>query len=402
MAQRCSFCGEDRRAVDRLIAGHGGVAICADCARLAVELSAAPDEEVAGDLLLTSIGSLVTNDPRHGGMLGVIEGAALALRNGRVIWLGRHRALPDRYREFREVECHGRMVAPAFVDAHRHLEARSDGDLVTATDQVTAAVGTSLEQGATTLELRSWGASGPEAEVTMLSAVQAAAETLPADLVSTFVVGTDPPARNGGYVGMVESVLLPTVASIATYLDLVVGGPLDHHSALRVAEIGRRYGLRPRVHVDSEEALSVALDSRAVSVDGMWGMDGAADAVAEAGLVMVGLPAASWIGGRKDPTRSMWEAGVTVALGTGCADGVVPTMPMAMAVAVHHLGLSPGQALWSATRGGALALEEPDKGRVALGSTADLVLLEAETPTDLVVEPGRDPVVRVIKDGVPL
>ncbi|MGA7271330.1 MAG: amidohydrolase family protein, partial [Acidimicrobiia bacterium] len=60
------------------------------------------------------------------------------------------------------------------------------------------------------------------------------------------------------------------------------------------------------------------------------------------------------------------------------------------------------RALWSATRGGALAVEEPEKGVVSPGSVADLVVLDAETAADIVAVPGRDPVVRVVKDGVAL
>lgn len=402
MARRCSFCGEDRRGVDRLIAGHGGVAICGDCARLAAELSTVPHDTPSGDLLLVDIGTLVTNDGRHGGLLGQIEGAAVAVRNGRITWLGRQRALPDRYRELPLVECEGRLVVPGFVDAHRHLVARPDMDLAGFSDLVVEQMGIGLEQGTTTQEMRTWAAPDPETDVMMLSAVRVAGETIPTDTVPTVVVGTDPPARGRGYRAMVESVLLPTAARVAGFVDVVVGGPLREEDAAGVMSVARRIGLGSRVHVHDAGSLEVALDGGAVSVDGMWGMEDAAAAVVEAHKVVVSLPATSWITGRADPARVMWDGGATVALGTGCEGGSVPTMPMAMSAAVYHGDLSPERALWSATRGGALALREPDKGRVALGSVADLVVMEAETAADLVDEPGRDPVVRVIKDGVPL
>lgn len=402
VAKRCSFCGEDRRGVDRLIAGHGGVAICGDCARLAAELSSVPDEEPTGDLLLVDIGTLVTNDRRHGSLLGTIEGAAVAVRNGRVTWLGRQRALPDRYRDLPLIECDGRMVAPGFIDAHRHLPARPGVDLAGFTDILVDHLAAALEQGATTVEIRTWSAPDPETDVMMLSAVRAAGETLPTDTIPTVVVGTDPPHRSNGYRAMLESVLLPTAVRIAGYVDLVVGGPLGSQDARRVMEAAGRVGMASRVHVDGEEALTVALDGGAVSVDGCWGLENGAAAVAQTETVMVSIPAASWIQGRRDPGSAMWDEGVTVALGTGCEGGSVPTMPLAMAAAVYHGGLGSDEALWSATRGGALAVQEPDKGRVALGSVADLVVLEAETALDVVREPGHDPVVRVIKDGVPL
>lgn len=402
MARRCSFCGEDRRVVDRLVVGHGGVAICGDCARLAVDLSAEPETEPTGDLVLTGIGSLITNDPRHGGLLGSVEGAAVVVRNGLVTWLGRHRQLPTRYREFPELDCGGRMVAPGFVDAHHHLDCRDGDDLQLTQDRVVAEVGPSLEQGTTTVELRTQGASGPVEEVTMLSALEAAGATMPTDVVSAMGAGWEPPVRSSDYRRMVETVMIPTAARLAPYLDVVVGGPLTDTDAQSVIEVGRHHGMRPRVHADRPEALEVALDVRAVSVDGMVGLERAGPAVSEAGMVVVVVPVVPWTSGRPDPSLAMWESGVIVALGTGCVEAHVPTMPMAMAIAVHHGRVAPEQALWSATRGGALAVEEPEKGRVGLGSVADLVVLEAETAADLVAEPGRDPVWRVVKDGAPL
>lgn len=387
--------------MDRLVEGHGGVAICGDCARIAAELTAEP-EPGTGDLLVTGIGTLVTNDTRYGGLLGEVPGAALAVRNGRVTWVGRERALPDRYRELPEVDCGGRMVVPGFVDAHRHFPASAGTDLTSYTEAAADQLGRLLEQGATTVELRSFGAPDPETEVTVLSAIAAASEMLPCDVVAAVVVGTDPPPRGRGYQTMLETLLLPTVASIASYVDVVVGGPLDRDAAKSVIVTGRRHGLRPRVHVSDFEALEVGLEGGAVSVDGLWGVDGSTAPLAETGIVAVSVPAASWMGSMVEPAAALWEAGAIVALGSGCSEGAVPTIPMAMAVAVHDGGMRPEAALWAATRGGALALEEPQKGMLGLGATADLVVLDAETPADIVAEPGRDPVHRVVKDGSPL
>ena len=400
MSRRCSFCGEGRKTVDRLVVGHGGVAICGDCARLAVELSSEPEPAPDADLLLTGIGTLVTNDPRREGLLGLVEEAAVAVRHGAITWVGRERDLPARYRELPHLDCEGRSVAPGFVDAHRHLDRRSGESLSDTTERVVAALGSSLGQGTTTVELRTWQSVGAEDEITMLSAVQAAAATLPTDVVPAMSAGTDQFDRGPGYRRLIESVVIPSASTIASYLDVVVGGPLSGDDAHAVIETGRRHGMRPRVHVDQPEALDVALEARAVSVEGMAGLEDAAPAVSEAGMIVVSVPVATWTGGRPDPAAALWASGAVVALGTGCSGGNVPTMPMALAIAVHHGRLTPEQALWSGTRGGALALEEPEKGVLSLGAVADLVLLDVESPADITANPGTDPVSRVIKDGV--
>ncbi len=408
MTRRCSFCGEDRKGLDRLVVGFGGVAICAECARLAAELSGAPDEG-SGDLLLTGIGTLVTNDPRYGGILGRVEDAAVAVRQGNVTWLGPQRLMPTRYREMPEIDCEGRLVAPGFVDAHRHLSVEDEVELGELTELVANEVGRALEQGVTTVEIRAWGGFDPESEITLLSAIGAAGDVLPADVGGTVVVGRSDPAaapaadrRNGSYRAMLESVLIPTAARIAGYLDVVVGASLDGQSARAVIAAGRGHGLRSRVHVDDGDSLEIALECKAVSVDGLTGLSGVGEVVAESGSVMISVPAAAWVEGRSDPAQEMWDAGAVVALGTGCERGAAATMPLAMAVSVHHGRVAPERALWSATRGGALAVEEPEKGVVSPGSVADLVVLDAETAGDIVAVPGRDPVVRVVKNGVAL
>jgi imidazolonepropionase len=71
-------------------------------------------------------------------------------------------------------------------------------------------------------------------------------------------------------------------------------------------------------------------------------------------------------------------------------------MPFCIAVAVRDLRMSPAEALWAATAGGAAALRRADIGGLALGQRADLVILDAPSYVHLAYRPGVPLVHRVI------
>ena len=75
----------------------------------------------------------------------------------------------------------------------------------------------------------------------------------------------------------------------------------------------------------------------------------------------------------------MIDAGVTVALATDCNPGssYTTSMPFCIAVAVRDMHMTPDEAVWSATAGGARALRRDDVGRISVGARADLVSLDA-------------------------
>jgi imidazolonepropionase len=88
--------------------------------------------------------------------------------------------------------------------------------------------------------------------------------------------------------------------------------------------------------------------------------------------------------------RGLIDAGVTVALATDCNPGssYTSSMPFCIALAVREMGMTPLEALWSATRGGALSLRRDDVGHLAVGAKADLVVLDAPSHLHLAYRPG--------------
>ena len=87
--------------------------------------------------------------------------------------------------------------------------------------------------------------------------------------------------------------------------------------------------------------------------------------------------------------RRLVAAGVKVALATDCNPGssFTTSMPFCIAIAVREMGLTPDQAVWAATRGGAKALRN-NKGSLTVGSAADFVVLDAPNHIHLAYRPG--------------
>jgi imidazolonepropionase len=63
------------------------------------------------------------------------------------------------------------------------------------------------------------------------------------------------------------------------------------------------------------------------------------------------------------------------------------------------MGMTPDEALWSATAGGAAALRRTDVGRVTVGARADLALLDAPSHVHLAYRPGVPLVAAVWRGG---
>jgi imidazolonepropionase len=88
--------------------------------------------------------------------------------------------------------------------------------------------------------------------------------------------------------------------------------------------------------------------------------------------------------------KKLFAAGVTVALATDCNPGssFTTSMPFCIAVAVRDMGFTIDQAVWSATRGGAMALRDSSRGTLAVGSRADFAILDAPNHLFLAYRPG--------------
>ena len=97
--------------------------------------------------------------------------------------------------------------------------------------------------------------------------------------------------------------------------------------------------------------------------------------------------------------RRFLEAGVAIAVATDCNPGTsyVTSMGFVIALAVREMGLTPDEALYAATRGGAAALRRSDVGHLGLGARCDLVVLNAPRAAHLAYRPGAHLVARTVR-----
>lgn len=93
---------------------------------------------------------------------------------------------------------------------------------------------------------------------------------------------------------------------------------------------------------------------------------------------------------------------MTVALSTDCNPGssFTSSMPFCVALAVRDMKMTPDEAVWAATAGGAAALRRTDVGRIAPGARADLALLDAPSHVHLAYRPGVPLISDVWRQGV--
>ncbi len=142
--------------------------------------------------------------------------------------------------------------------------------------------------------------------------------------------------------------------------------------------------LIPRIHADELARTGgsrLAAEVHAASADHLLRADRHdALALSRAGVVATLAPGTALSIGRLPPIKELTAAGAIIALGTDHNPGTcgITSMSLVVALAVGVFKLSVEAALIAATVGGAHSLSRSDRGVVARGMLADLVLWDAE------------------------
>ncbi|MDR6142940.1 imidazolonepropionase [Microbacterium foliorum] len=382
--------------------------------------------------LITNIAELTTNvGSSEGDRFGTLVDAAVLLDGERIAWVGSADDAPD---ADEIVDSGGRAVIPGFVDSHSHLvfggdraaefEARMAGQKYAAggirstvaetrassDDQLRARlrgfVDELLAQGTTTIEIKSgYGLSVADEE----RLVRLAAEVTPeVTFLGAHVVPADYAGRADEYVDLVTGPMLDACAPHSKWIDVFCEtGAFSVEQSRRVLDAGIAKGLMPRVHASQlgpGDGVRLAVELGAASVDhGTYLTDADIAALTGSDTVLTLLPGVEFSTRQPYPdARRLIDAGVTVAIAcdTNPGSSFTSSMPFCIAIAVRDMGMTPAEAVWAATAGGALALRRDDVGVIAPGARADLVLLKAPTRIHLAYRPGVPLVEQVWKDGV--
>ena len=379
--------------------------------------------------------------------LGIVEGGAVAARDGRIVFAGPEAELPSHLRAGETVDCEGRWITPGLIDCHTHLVfagdrsdeferrlagetyadiARAGGGIaatVRATreaseDALVAAalprVDAMLAEGVTTIEVKSGYGLETGAELRQLRAARRLGRECSVSIAPTYLGAhaVPPGGDRASYLRSIVDEALPriTAEGLADAVDAfheTIAFTADETAA--VFEAAGRHGLPIKLHADQlNDNGGAALAARfsALSADHLeYTSEEGAAAMGRAGTVAVILPGAFYVlkETRKPPIEAFRRHGVAMAVATDLNPGTSPILSLRLCahMACTFFGLTVPEALLGMTRYAARALgRETEIGTLEAGKSCDLAIWNVEHLAELVAWIGSAPLhARVWRGG---
>ena len=374
-----------------------------------------------------------------GAPYGAVDDACLAVRDGRIAWVGAEAEAPA-FDAGEVVDVEGRWITPGLVDCHTHLVyagnrarefeqrlegasyeeiARAGGGIVSTVRATREAsretlvreslprLDRLLAEGVTTVEIKSGYGLDADSECRMLRAARELGYLRAVKVVTTFLgAHALPPEAQGdadGYIRDVCETQLPAVhgEGLADAVDAFCEGIAFSPQQVRtVFDAATALGLPVKLHAEQLSDLSgaaLAAEFGALSADHLEHVsESSMDAMAGAGTVAVLLPGAFYF--LRDtvlpPVERLRDKGIPMALATDCNPGSSPLSSplLAMNMACTLFRLTPEEALAGVTRDGARALGLHDEtGTLEMGKRGDLAVWNIDHPSELAYGMGFNP-----------
>jgi imidazolonepropionase len=373
---------------------------------------------------------------------GVLARASVLVRGARIEAVAPELQAPE---GSEILDAEGRVLMPGFVDAHTHALWAGDrldefaaqcagasyldllaagGGIMSTVRAVRAAsrealvaglrrrLDRMLRAGTTTVEVKSGYGLSTEHELKSLAAITEAARDFSGTVVPTALLGHAVDRDVPDFFDRVVDDTLPAVSE--AYPGITVDAycepaawPLD--ACTRLFEAAASLGHPFRVHADQFTPMGMtewAAAHGARSVDHLEASTAESLArLARSGAWAVALPVCGvhmddrYADGRGFLDTSGGSRRLVIASNYNPGSAPAFSMPLVIALAVRKVGLTIEEALRACTSEAARLLGLEDRGRVAPGARADLVLLRHRDERLLAYELGGDPVDLVVAGG---
>ncbi len=351
--------------------------------------------------------------------LPIIEEAFLAIKDGKIADYGTMKDLPSSLAT-QTINAKGRFVLPSFVDSHTHLvfAASREEEFVMkikgASYAEIAARGGGILNSANKLQQMSadelfekakkradeiihWGTGAVEIksgygltvkdELKMLRVARRLGKETPLKVKTTFLGAHAIPKSHTkeDYVKLVIEEMIPAVADekLADYIDVFCeDGFFSKEETIRIAEEGKKFGMRPRIHANQLKrsgGVQAGVEVGAISVDHLENI-GAEEIEALKGsdTIPTALPGAAYFLNLSfPPARDLINAGLPLAIASDYNPGSSPTgnMQMMVSMACIKMKMTPEEAFNAATLNTAAAMEVLDShGSITKGKNASVLI----------------------------
>lgn len=379
---------------------------------------------------------------------GIIRDAAIAVKDGKIAWLGAAQDLPSNYAASITHDGQGCWLTPGLIDCHTHMVyagnrsnefearlngvayeeiARQGGGIVSTVKATRAAseqelmqaslprVLSSLREGVTTLEIKSGYGLDTATEAKILRVARQFQRDLPVRVTTTFLGAHALPPEFAGraddYIDEVCERMLPAIVAegladaVDVFCEKIGFTPVQTE---RVFQAAQAHGLPVKLHAEQlsdQGGAALTAKYHGLSADHLEYLseEGIA-AMQKHGTVAVLLPGAFYFlrETKYPPLAALRAAGVVIALATDCNPGTSPmTSPLlTMNMACTLFRMTPLEALQGVTLYAARALGLQEQvGSLGVGKQADFALWKIERPADLAYMIGVNPCVDSVFAG---
>lgn len=383
----------------------------------------------------------------NGQPYGSIENAVLAVKDGRIAFIGPRDQLPAFDALATPLyDAAGQWLLPGFIDCHTHLVYAGDranefemrlngasyqqiaaaGGGIKATVAATRAasheqlfvlakarLNALLSQGVTTVEIKSGYGLDLASEQKILEVAAELSKHHPVSVQKTFLgAHALPPEYVDNADGYIDAVcnMLPHLTAIGL-VDAVdvfcesIGFSVEQ--SRKVFKAAAALGLPVKAHAEQLSNLggsALVAEFGGLSADHIEFLDEAGIAeMAKAGTVAVLLPGAFYFlrEQQQPPIALLRQYKVPMAVATDLNPGTSPlcSLPLMLNMACTLFRLTPEEALLGVTRHAARALGLNDRGTLAVGQRADFACYGISRPAELCYQFGVSPLKQLIING---